>query len=90
MTMFADGYVIKTDKKYDGKTIDPKAFSDCDGKYVPVVWNVDNMDSSNILGKAHLTVKPDGVYAIITFSHNKQAECVWELGKDGDVNSRSK
>ena len=48
----------------DGLTIMNNAFADNDGETVPLVWNHEHSDSSNVLGHAMLQNRDGGVYAI--------------------------
>lgn len=52
----------------DGRTIRRDAFAHCDGKTVPLVWNHQHDDPTNILGHALLENREDGVYAYCTFN----------------------
>lgn len=49
----------------DGRTIMRGAFSECDGKTVPLVWNHQHNDPENVLGHCLLEDKPEGMYAYI-------------------------
>ena len=49
------GYVTRYDVECsDGRTIRKDAFSDCNGKIVPLVWNHQHDDVSNVLGNVLL------------------------------------
>ena len=49
------GWATKANVKcFDGLTIAPNAFKDCDGKTVPVVWNHDHSAPESVLGHALL------------------------------------
>lgn len=56
----------------DGRIIRKDAFKDQDGTRVPVVWNHDHTDNSNVLGHADLENREDGVYAYITMNEDVQ------------------
>ena len=54
----------------DGRTIRHNAFEHCDGKTVPLVWNHQHNEPTNILGHALLENRKDGVYAYCTFNES--------------------
>ena len=58
----------------DGRTIVKDAFSDCNGKTVPLVWNHGHDDSDNILGNVTLETRPDGVYGYGSFNETDKAQ----------------
>ena len=45
----------------DGRTITEEAFKHCDGKKVPLVWNHQHNDPTNVLGHAFLEYHDEGV-----------------------------
>ena len=47
----------------DGRTIRRDAFKENDGHIVPLVWQHNHNDPSNVLGHALLENRPEGVYA---------------------------
>ena len=55
----------------DGRTIRQDAFKDCDGKMVPLVWNHQHNNPTDILGHALLENRQDGVYAYCTFNESE-------------------
>ena len=62
------GWATKANVKcFDGLTIAPNAFKDCDGKVVPVVWNHDHSAPESVLGHALLQNRKEGVYALRAF-----------------------
>lgn len=73
----------------DGRTIKPDAFKDCDGKIVPLVWNHQHNDPSNILGHALLKNMSNGVYAYCSFNDSESGIMAKELVKHGDISSLS-
>ena len=73
----------------DGRTIRHNAFEDCDGKTVPLVWNHQHDEPSNILGHALLDNRKDGVYAYCTFNETESGKAAKELVKHGDIASLS-
>lgn len=84
------GYATKNNLKcVDGVTIRNGAFADCDGNIVPLVWQHLHDDPSNILGKAFLEHRDDGVYAYCAFNNTDKANNARELIRHGDINSMS-
>ena len=73
----------------DGRIIRHDAFKDCDGKRVPLVWNHQHNDVSNVLGYADLTNDPEGVIAHCAFNSTEQGQYGKECVKHGDVVSLS-
>ena len=58
----------------DGRTIRHNAFEHCDGKTVPLVWNHQHNEPTNILGHALLENRKDGVYAYCTFNESESGK----------------
>lgn len=84
------GYATKNDLKCtDGVTIRQGAFKECDGNIVPLVWQHLHDDPSNVLGKAFLQHRNDGVYAYCSFNNTERAQNTKELLAHGDINSMS-
>lgn len=73
----------------DGRTILPNAFSGCDGMTVPLVWNHQHNDPSEVLGHALLENRKDGVYAYCSFNDNAKGREAKELVKHGDIKALS-
>lgn len=73
----------------DGRTIRRDAFKDNDGKVVPLVWNHDHTDPSNVLGHALLKNVTDGVYAYGSFNSNPKAIEAATLLAHGDIKALS-
>ena len=73
----------------DGRTIRHNAFEHCDGKTVPLVWNHQHNEPTNILGHALLENRKDGVYAYCTFNENESGKAAKELVQHGDIVSLS-
>ena len=46
----------------DGRVILPEAFTDCDGKQLPLVWQHAHNDPQNVLGNVVLENREDGGY----------------------------
>lgn len=84
------GYVTKNDILCtDGRTIRHNAFSGDNGRSVPLVWNHDHMDPSNVLGNVYLENRQDGVYGYASLNGTTRAQDAKELLKHGDINAFS-
>lgn len=84
------GYATKNNLQCtDGVTIRNGAFKECDGEIVPLVWQHLHDDPSNVLGKAFLEHRDDGVYAYCQFNDTEKARNAKELVAHGDINSMS-
>lgn len=86
---FPDGQLKNDLKCTDGRTIRRNAFKDCDGKTVPLVWNHQHNDPSNVLGHALLQNRKDGVYAYCSLNNTPMADNAREFLRHGDVESLS-
>lgn len=73
----------------DGRTIRQNAFKDNDGQVVPLVWNHQHNEATNVLGHALLENRPEGVYAYCTFNNNEYGRNAKELVKHGDITALS-
>lgn len=73
----------------DGRVILKDAFKDNSGKKVPLVWNHQHNEPSNILGHALLENRPEGVYAYCTFNDTPSAKNARLLVEHGDVSALS-
>ena len=73
----------------DGRTIKKDAFVKNDGTEVPLVWNHQHNDPSNVLGHALLQNKPGGVYAYCLFNKNENGQTAKELVRNGDITALS-
>lgn len=73
----------------DGRTIMQNAFADQDGQIVPLVWNHQHNDASNVLGHALLENRNEGVYAYCAFNDSESGRMGKEMVKHGDVNQLS-
>jgi len=73
----------------DGRTIAPNAFKHQDGATVPLVWEHGGRNLENILGRATLEHRDDGMYATCMFNETATANTARELVKHGDLNSLS-
>lgn len=84
------GYATKAGVRcYDGLTIAPNAFSECDGEKVPVVWNHDHSDPEHVLGHAMLQNRKDGVYAYVKLNDTPSGRSALECVKSGDIEAMS-
>ena len=80
------GWATKVNLKCsDGRTIMKDAFKDNDGKSVPLVWNHQHNDPSNVLGHALLQNRDEGVYAYCTFNDSEAGKTGKLLVQHGDV-----
>lgn len=73
----------------DGRTIRRNAFKDDDGHTVPLVWQHQHNDPSNVLGHALLENREDGVYAFCTFNDTSKAQHAKEIVRHGDITALS-
>lgn len=73
----------------DGRTIRKDAFKHNDGKTVPLVWNHRSDEPGNVLGKAILCNKPEGVYTYGIFNNTEDGQKAKELVMHGDISSLS-
>lgn len=73
----------------DGRTILKNAFKHQDGASVPLVWNHNHHSPENVLGKAFLEHRDEGVYAYCVFNDSESGQTAKELVKHGDVESLS-
>lgn len=84
------GYATKNDLKCsDGRVIRHDAFKDNDGTVVPLVWQHQHDDPTNVLGHAVLENREDGVYAYCSLNDSEWAQHAGKLVKHGDVNAMS-
>lgn len=73
----------------DGRTILKDAFKDNDGTTVPLVWNHQHNDPSEVLGHALLENREEGVYAYCKFNDTETGQNAKLLVENGDVNALS-
>ena len=73
----------------DGRIIRKDAFKAQDGQQVPLVWNHQHNEPTNVLGHAILENRDEGVYAYCTFNDTESGQEAKKLVKHGDVNSLS-
>lgn len=73
----------------DGRTILKDAFKQNDGQKVPLVWNHQHNDPSEVLGHALLENREDGVYAYCKFNDTESGKTAKSLVHNGDVDKLS-
>ena len=84
------GYATKAGLKCsDGRTIMPDAFKHQDTQTVPLVWQHNHNEPSNVLGHAILENREDGVYAYGFFNGTDQAQNARTLVEHEDIKSLS-
>lgn len=84
------GWVTKNDIRCsDGVTIKHNAFKGNDSGKVPLVWEHDHNDPSNVLGNVQLENRDGGVYGYGTFNETDSAKSARELIAHGDISSMS-
>ena len=84
------GYATKAGLKCsDGRTIMPDAFKHQDKQIVPLVWQHNHNEPSNVLGHAVLEHREDGVYAYGFFNETDSAKNAKTLVQHKDINSLS-
>lgn len=84
------GYATKVGKKCsDGRTILKDAFVHNDGGTVPLVWQHLHDTPTNIIGRAILENRVDGVYAYCSLNGSESAQAVKEAVMHGDITALS-
>ena len=84
------GWATKANVKcFDGLTIAPNAFKECDGQVVPVVWNHDHSSPDNVLGHALLQNRKDGVYAYVKMNDSPSGQTAKACVDNGDIDAMS-
>ena len=73
----------------DGRTILQGAFSNDDGKKVPIVYMHNHDDPDMILGHAILYERPEGMWAEGFFNNNPKAERIKECLRNEDIDGLS-
>lgn len=73
----------------DGRTILKDAFKQNDGQKVPLVWNHQHNDPSEVLGHALLENRAEGVYAYCKFNNTESGQTAKSLVANGDVDKLS-
>ena len=80
------GWATRNDIKCsDGRVIKKDAFKDCDGMVVPLVWNHDHNNATNVLGHALLENREDGVYTYGSFNETEDGKTAKKLVQHGDI-----
>ena len=69
----------------DGRTIRKNAFKDCDGITVPLVYQHDHNDPTNVLGHCLLENRDEGVYCYGFFNNTERGQHTKESVKHGDI-----
>lgn len=84
------GYATRNNIKCsDGQTICKDAFKDNDQDIVPLVWNHQHGDVTNVLGHALLENRADGVYAYCSLNNTEKGKIAKEQIKHGDIEALS-
>ena len=84
------GYATKNGLKCsDGRTILPGAFKHNAGSRVPLVWQHQHQDSTNVLGHAILEDREDGVYALGYFNETMKGKEAKLMVQHGDITALS-
>ncbi len=84
------GWATKANVKcFDGLTIAPNAFKECDGKVVPVVWNHDHSAPESVLGHALLQNRNEGVYAYVKLNDTSSGQTAKACVDNGDIDAMS-
>ena len=84
------GWATRNDLKCsDGRIIHKDAFKENDGQKVPLVWNHQHNEISNVLGHALLENRAEGVYAYCTFNDSESGELAKTLVKHKDLSALS-
>jgi Caudovirus prohead serine protease len=84
------GYATKAGLKCsDGRIIMPDAFKHQDQTTVPLVWQHNHNEPTNVLGHAILEHREDGVYAYGFFNDSDTAKNARTLVTHGDIKSLS-
>lgn len=82
------GWATKNDIKCsDGRTIKRDAFVGDDGKIVPLVLEFNHQDVTNVLGKALLCNRPEGVYTYGKFNDTRKGLLAKAMVQLGDITS---
>lgn len=84
------GWATKNNIKCsDGRTILKDAFKQNDGQKVPLVWNHQHNDPSEVLGHAVLENREEGVYAYCKFNDTEAGQTAKSLVSNGDIDKLS-
>ena len=84
------GWATVIDRKCsDGRTIRKGAFAEQDGQIVPLVWQHDHADPTNVLGHCLLEARPEGMYTYGSFNNTERGQNAREQVAHGDITSLS-
>jgi HK97 family phage prohead protease len=84
------GWATRNDVRCsDGRTIRKNAFAEQNGITVPLVWNHQHNDPTNVLGHALLENRDEGVYVYGKFNKTAKGIAAKEQVKNGDINMLS-
>ena len=85
------GWATKANLKCsDGRIITPDAFKHMDGMEVPLVWNHQHNDVSNVLGKARLEHRDgQGMYVYCKLNDSDSGKAARAILENGDVTNLS-
>jgi hypothetical protein len=84
------GYATRANIKCtDGRVIKKDAFKHQDGQVVPLVWQHVHTDPANVLGKAYLEHRADGVYAYCKFNNTDGGKNSKIMVEHGDITALS-
>lgn len=84
------GWATRNDLRCaDGRIIRRNAFQDNDGKTVPLVWNHNHSEVTNVIGHALLENRDEGVYAYCSLNDTPSGKHAKEIIRHGDVESLS-
>lgn len=84
------GWATKANTRcYDGLTIAPDAFKECDGKTVPMVYNHDHSSVDNVIGHCLLKNRTQGVYCYAKFNDTDTGRTAKACVENGDLNAFS-
>lgn len=73
----------------DGRTIMPGAFAHCDGKIIPMVYMHDHKNIDQLLGKAKLSNKSEGVWADCWVNDSEGGKLAKNAVQHGDITAFS-
>lgn len=84
------GWASRNDIKCaDGRTIKQNAFAEQDGAVVPLVYNHNHDDMSQVVGHVVLENRPEGVYCRGKFNDTDSGNLAHSLVNNGDIRSLS-
>jgi hypothetical protein len=82
------GWATKNDVKCsDGRTIKRDAFAGDDGMLVPLVFEFNHLDVTNVLGRALLCNRPEGVYTYCKFNDTRKGMIAKAMVQSGELSS---